>query len=86
MDVLCHAAAPVAVAFLLGFLLGRFVPSRPDAILLPDDSIGDEQIEAEVRAGRRIEAMRLYRRRHACGPKPAKQAVDDLALRMKRGG
>ncbi|MDO1530300.1 hypothetical protein QMK61_15795 [Fulvimonas sp. R45] len=82
MDTLLHAIAPCAGAFLLGFATARLFQRRPaPQAPPPDESIGDAQIEAEVRAGRTVEALRLYRRRYACDLRQAKEAIDDLARR-----
>ena len=76
-----------ALLFISGFWLGRaskvlqalrIVPSQWQ----PDPSISDAEIEAQIRAGRPIEAIRLYRRRSGAGLKEARQAVDTMARRL----
>lgn len=81
MDSLLHTGLPVVTAFALGFILARLIYAKPreTVSLPPDESISNAQIEAEVRAGHRVEAIRLYRRRHACGLLPAKQAIEAIA-------
>jgi len=71
----------VITAFVVGFIVARMIHAKPrqTVTLPPDESISDAQIEAEVRAGHRVEAIRLYRRRHACGLIPAKQAIEVMA-------
>jgi hypothetical protein len=84
MDSLLHPGLPVLCGFVAGFLVARLMPAkhRDTLAAMPDDSISDAQIEAEVRAGHRIEAIRLYRRRHACGLRPAEQAIKAIAQRI----
>lgn len=81
MDSLLHTGLPVITSFAVGFILARMLYAKPRGIVVlpPDESISDAQIEAEVRAGHRVEAIKLYRRRHACGLAPAKQAIEALA-------
>jgi hypothetical protein len=88
MDTLLHTIAPYASAFLLGFATARLFQRRAPAGPPParDDSVSEAQIEAEVRAGRTIEALRLYRRRYACGLRQAKEAIDDIARRQGAAG
>lgn len=69
--------------FLAGYGLGRFIESRTSArasraAWKPDPSITDAAIEAEIRAGRKIEAIKLYRQRDGSGLKEAKQAVEAM--------
>lgn len=69
--------------FLAGFGLGRFSASSglsgaPRTPWKPDPSITDAAIEAEIRAGRKIEAIKLYRQRDGSGLKEAKQAVEAM--------
>lgn len=76
-----------ALLFIGGFWLGRaskaFDAARSaQSQWQPDPSISDAEIEAQLRAGRPIEAIRLYRRRSGAGLKEAKQAVDAMAQRL----
>ena len=76
-----------ALLFICGFGLGRASKAFDAARIAqsqwqPDPSISDAEIEAQLRAGRPIEAIRLYRRRSGAGLKEAKQAVDAMAQRL----
>lgn len=69
--------------FLAGYGLGHFSASSASsrasrAAWKPDPSITDAAIEAELRAGRKIEAIKLYRQRDGSGLKEAKQAVESM--------
>ncbi len=69
--------------FLAGYALGRSSASNgasraSRATWKPDPSITDAAIEAEIRAGRKIEAIKLYRQRGGSGLKEAKQAVEAM--------
>lgn len=44
----------------------------------PDPSVSAADIESAVRRGERIEAIRLYRRRHGAGLKEAVAAIDAI--------
>jgi ribosomal protein L7/L12 len=73
--------------FVAGYLLGRvskvFDASRKaQAGWTPDNSISDTDIEAEIRANRTVEAIKLYRQRAGGGLKAAKQAVQAMARRI----
>ena len=76
-----------ALLFISGFWLGRtskvLQASRiAQSQWQSDPSISDAEIEAQIRAGRPIEAIRLYRRRSGAGLKEARQAVDAMAQRL----
>jgi len=45
----------------------------------------DTPVEAALRAGRRVEAIRLYRQQHGVGSREAQQAVDQLQRRQQVG-
>jgi ribosomal protein L7/L12 len=40
------------------------------------------QIEAELRAGRKINAIKLYREAHNVGLKEAKDAIDEMERKL----
>ncbi|MFC5525174.1 hypothetical protein ACFPPA_05400 [Rhodanobacter ginsengisoli] len=76
--------------FVAGYLLGRFgarmaSTRRSRRAWKPNEAISDAEIEAEIRAGRQIDAIKLYRRRDGSGLKEAKQAVDAMIARIKAG-
>lgn len=70
----------------VGFWLGR-ASNALDATRTaprkwaPDASITDADIETHIRAGRTIEAIKLYRRRTGAGLREAKHAVDAMTQR-----
>lgn len=59
--------------------LHRHAMTRPAE---PHPEISDAEIEAELRAGRYVEAIRLYRRRDGSGLVQARTAVDAMAQRL----
>jgi hypothetical protein len=73
--------------FVAGFLVARHIyrgatvrtDRTPPRI---DREIDDTRIDAEIRAGRTIEAIKRYRGRHRCGLKEAKAAVDRRAREL----
>jgi ribosomal protein L7/L12 len=50
----------------------------------PDPGISDSQIEAAIRAGKKIDAIKLYRQRSGAGLKEAKDAVEAMAQQIQR--
>jgi ribosomal protein L7/L12 len=83
MDISAHPYLLAALAFCIGFELARNIYSKSRAtapVRLPE-SISDAEIEAAVHRGRYIEAIKLYRQRHNCGLKDAKQTIDTIAKR-----
>jgi ribosomal protein L7/L12 len=81
---------------LFGFLIGRFTAPRErtttvykpasgrggEALVRGEGSAADAEIEAAIRAGRKIEAIKLYRETYGTDLKSAKDAVDALQLRL----
>jgi ribosomal protein L7/L12 len=84
-------ASGILTSFLLltiGYFLGRASKaaniSRPQpSQWKPDASISDSQIEAALRAEKKIEAIKLYRQRSGAGLKEAKDAVESVAQRIQ---
>lgn len=71
----------MAFAFFLGFLVGRqSTASKPtEKTIYRNISQGDrERILALLRAGNKIEAIKLYRSIHQTGLKEAKDTVERL--------
>ncbi|MGC1549817.1 MAG: hypothetical protein WA777_14945 [Rhodanobacter sp.] len=83
MDISTHPYLFAALAFCIGFELARnlYSKQRATAPVRPAESISDAEIEAAVHQGHYIEAIKLYRQRHNCGLKDAKQAIDTLVKR-----
>ncbi|HEY1588613.1 MAG TPA: hypothetical protein VGG00_02680 [Rhodanobacter sp.] len=76
--------AGIFCVFMVGYLLGRTSAARAAArharaAWKPNPAISDADIEAEIRAGRKIEAIKLYRQRDGSGLKEARQAVDAMS-------
>jgi|GEM_PF-1908323 len=79
MELLTHPWQLGLACFAAGFLLARWIylrhgvgtgPSRTD--------ISEAEIEAAVQAGRKVDAIRLYRQRTGAGLKQALRAVDAM--------
>jgi len=83
MDISAHPYLFAALAFCIGFELARniYSKSRATASVRPPESISDAEIEAAAHQGHYIEALRLYRQRHRCSLKDAKQAIDLITKR-----
>ncbi len=72
---------PIAVVSL--FLLGWFARSRGESAALRLDP-RTASVEELLLAGRKIEAIKLYRRQHGAGLKEAKEAVEALLPGLPR--
>lgn len=83
-----------ALLVLLGFVLGRISAGqrRPEprrspsyaayvAPPSPNGSLDETRLLAELRAGRLVEAIKLYRQHYGCDLREAKRAVETLAER-----
>ncbi|HYN80491.1 MAG TPA: hypothetical protein VES88_03245 [Gemmatimonadaceae bacterium] len=84
-----------AALVLLGYLIGRFTApkERTTVVYKPaarsrEGSAGtevaevDAEIEAAIRSGRKIDAIRLYRETYGTDLKSAKEAVEALQSRL----
>lgn len=83
MDILAHPWPLGVLCFLAGFLLARWVYRRgpmPTAALHAD--IGDAEIEAALRAGRKVDAIRLCRRKYGYDLKTALDATNAMSARL----
>lgn len=63
-----------AIAFVLWLVLRR----RGETVSLPDGSLGAASVEDLLNAGRKIDAIKAYRRQHGVGLKEAKEAVEAI--------
>ena len=79
MELLTHPWQLGLACFAAGFLFARWIylrhgvgtgPSRTD--------ISEAEIEAAVQAGRKVDAIRMYRQRSGAGLKQALRAVDAM--------
>jgi hypothetical protein len=84
-----------AALLVIGFVLGRvtapklrstlvYEPPRPRVSDRDHGIRIDPQIEAALRAGNKIEAVKLYRKAHGTGLKESKDAIDALSARRPR--
>lgn len=85
-----------AALVLLGFLMGRFTAPKERTTVVykptvPRGSAGSEsseitaidaEIEAAIRSGRKIEAIKMYRETYGTDLKSAKEAVEALQSRL----
>jgi ribosomal protein L7/L12 len=69
----------IFAAFSAGHWWARRVYSRPSAPERTPESICDEEILAEHFAGRKINALKLYRTRHDCGLKDAQAGLQMMS-------
>jgi ribosomal protein L7/L12 len=81
---------------LLGFLIGRFTAPRDrttvvykptaaraaGAASISEGAPADGEIEAAIRSGRKIDAVKLYRAAYGTDLKAAKEAVEALQSRL----
>ena len=84
----------IAIAiFIAGVLLGRATaPKTRTTVVYPPaaapdaaaDAAPGAQVQAALRAGRKIDAIRLYREQHGVGLVRAKQAVEAIEGRLPR--
>lgn len=61
----------------IGYRRGRALP-RVDRAAQQHNDISDEAIRTQLRAGRKVEAIRLYRQRSGAGLKDARTAVEAI--------
>lgn len=79
MELLTHPWQLGLACFAIGFLLARWIYLRHGTATGPiRNDISDAEIKTAVHAGRRIDAIRLYRQRTGAGLKQALRAVDAM--------
>ncbi|GGA06064.1 hypothetical protein [Dyella caseinilytica] len=80
------AALLFFLVYSAGYLSARWLYLRTDISQTPrsPESIDDEAILTEYRAGRRIDALRLYRTRYLCGLKEAQAGLQALVKAADR--
>jgi hypothetical protein len=67
------------LAYIMGYRTARWRYLRETVAPPSPDSVSDADIMAAHRAGRRIDALRLYRTRYQCGLKEAQAGLQALA-------
>lgn len=84
LPILILVIAALFVGLIIGFFAGRISPSVSDMPLPSGQPLAapDGDVEALMRAGKMIEAIKLYRLQTGCGLKEAKDAVDALRVRI----
>lgn len=85
MDWNLTSAIIGGLLFFTGYRIGHSrgrVASGRDRAWQADPNISDEDIKAELRAGRKIEAIKRYRQRSGAGLKQAKEAVEAMDAAM----
>lgn len=84
MDMFSHPWPLAIICFAVGFLLARMMYRRgTDAAPPARRDISDAEIEAELRAGRKVEAIKLCRQKHGYD---LKTAVDEINAMMANLG
>ena len=84
MSVFTEAWQLPALTFAAGFLLARLIYRvRPKAELPPRDDISDAEIEAELRAGSKVKAIKLCRQKYGYDLKTAVDHINAVAARLK---
>lgn len=83
MDMLAHPWQLGAACFAAGFLLARLIYGRTPRIAPPPRTdISDAKIEAELRAGHKVEAIKLCRRKYGYDLKTAVDEINALSARL----
>ena len=72
------------LAFAIGYAVGRRRPDRTVVWSAATPPIASPDVEALIRQGRTIDAIRRYRELHGTGLKEAKDAVEALARALPR--
>jgi len=83
MDVFSHPWPLAILCFAAGFLLARMMYRRGnDAASPARRDISDAEIEDELRAGRKVEAIKLCRQKHGCDLKTAVDEIDAMSAKL----
>lgn len=77
MVTVTAAAVLVVIALVVGFAVGRR-GDRPVTYTALQPPVSTPDVEALIRDGRKIEAIKRYRELHGVGLREAKDAVDAL--------
>lgn len=83
MDILAHPWQLGVLCFVAGFLLARWIYHRSPATSAPPRmDISDAEIEAALRAGHKVDAIRLCRQKYGYGLKAALDAINAMSARL----
>ena len=84
LPILILVISALFVGLIIGFFAGRVSSSDTELPQPPGPPLAapDVDVEALMRAGKMIEAIKLHRQQTGCGLKEAKDAVDALRERM----
>jgi hypothetical protein len=83
MDMLSHPWPLAIICFAAGLLLARVMYRRgTDAAAPARGDISDAEIETELRAGRKIEAINLYRQKNGCDLKTAMDEINAMTANL----
>jgi ribosomal protein L7/L12 len=83
MDMLAHPWQLGAACFAAGFLLARLIYGRTSGTAAPPRTdISDAEVETELRAGRKVEAIKLCRQKYGYDLKTAVDEINALSARL----
>ena len=82
MEILAHPWQLGALCLLAGFLLGRWLHHRAVTTSQPRADVSDADIEMQLRAGRKVDAIRLCRQKYGYDLKTAVNEVNALSGRL----
>ena len=83
MDVFSHPWPLAALCFIAGFLLARTMYRRSnDPAPLVRQDISEAEIEAELRAGHKVEAIRLCRQKYGYDLKKAVDEINTMSSKL----
>ena len=82
MDIFAQPWLLPLICFVAGYLLARvFYRRGQTGSTSPRTDISDAEIEAELRMGHKVEAIKLYRQKYGCD---LKTAVDEISARAAK--
>lgn len=83
MDVFSHPWLLATLCFIAGFLLARTMYRRSnDPAPLVRQDISEAEIEAELRAGHKVEAIRLCRQKYGYDLKKAVDEINTMSSKL----
>jgi hypothetical protein len=83
MEFVAHSWELAVLCFVAGFLLARWIYYRRNKTAVPPRTdISDVEIEAELRAGHKVEAIKLSRQKYGYDLKTAIAEINSLAAQL----